>query len=370
MDNNREIIASVIANGHSFTSHRGEFNDPALGRQIDIYDENERLSPSGLARYIIEALQSDATRVFTADAGKSRNGHPTSYIYNTQDNTMLILDANNSTDFGTVYRPNAGHFKFERLRENAGSPPVKKGAKAVQHALDVFENAIFKNNPDALLRLAQEARKLQHPISEPKTLQREHKQAAKNDKTLETQSSAAPKDRPEPQKPEDYIQPEVADILGDTDNTMGFWADKDGRVTHYLNEKRKAVATISPAGQSVHNFKGAEEAYQFFERKIEESVRARGEEPDIVSGGHAGLSAQYKLATGKPPRVGHDLPDIGKQLKRAAQHGCSVHFNKSVQPGDPDVTFAQPLSPVFLPLVRHRLLMGRQEYIDRGMMPT
>lgn len=376
MDNNREIIASVIGNGHSFTSHKAEFGDPTLGREIDINDESGLASPSGLVRYINEALQSDATRVFTADGNKSRNGLPTSYIYNGQDNTLLILDANNSQDFGTIYRPNAGHFKFERLRENAGSPPVRKGVKAVQSALDVFEHAIFEEaivnrNIDSLRRLVQEAQKLQLTVSKPKAFREEQQQAEKENDTAETQNAEAPEEKNNaPENPEDYIHPEIADILSDTENTMGFWADKDARVTHYLNEKQMAVATISPAGQSVHSFNAVKKAYAFFERKMEESARVRGEDPDVVEGGHAGLSAQYKLATGKPPRVGGDLPDIGKQLKRAARHGCSVHFNKSVHPAETqDVTFAQPLSPAFMPLVRHRLLMDRQEYINHSIMP-
>lgn len=372
MNDNNVTIASVIASGHSFHDHKQEFSDPALGREIDITNKNGQAAQSGLARYIIEAMQSDSARVFTASGDKARNGHPTSYIYNTQDNTLLILDANHSKDFGTIFRPNSGNTKFERLRENAGSPPIKKGAKAVQHAIAVFENAIFKKNPEALRTLKQMAERIQVPVHEPKTLVEAHKQAGKPKRPAMSSllAEAAKKPRPEPDKPEDYIQDEVADILSDED-TLGFWADKEARVTHYMNEKRKTVVTLFPSGQKMHSFNKTHDFYEFLDQKIEESARARGEEPELISGGHAALSAQYKETMGKPPRVGSNLSEIGKQLRRAAHNGCTGQFNQSGQRGDSRITLAQPMAPGIMSFIKGRKHAGEasREYADKGLVP-
>lgn len=73
---------------------------------------------------------------------------------------MIILDANNDGDFGTVYRTDPDSRKFERLHEHAGHPSIKRGPNAVNHALHRSETDIYKRNPKAWATLEKKQQNL------------------------------------------------------------------------------------------------------------------------------------------------------------------------------------------------------------------
>lgn len=319
---NRRAIAQNIASGHSFRSHCVEFDDPRYGDPIDITYKGKP-DPVALGVYIEESLASPDTRVFTATP-LGNDKLPTSYIYNEQDNVMIILDANNDGDFGTVYRTDPDSRKFERLHEHAGHPSIKWGPNAVNHALHRFETDIYKRNPKAWATLEKKAAEFKLETVTPSPLAKEQKRATAS------VAKGEQSDRAKQVEDETPLNPAIIDILSDRENTLGFWADKDARVTHYFNEKNQTVVTLSPGNLSMKRFKTTEEAFNHFSEKFDQSVRSRGTTPELIQGGHKALTEHYQNITGHMPKMCKTMRDVAKQIKRI-NLACAEDLGTSIQ---------------------------------------
>lgn len=101
--------------------------------------------------------------------------------------------------------------------------------------------------------------------------------------------------------------------------TIGFWADDHGRVTHYIDNASNTVVTISPSGASVQSFETLQEAQEFFGTKMEEALRARGQFPDLITGGHNALAEAFQATRNFWPRVGATVADVATNIGRVAK---------------------------------------------------
>ena len=118
--------------------------------------------------------------------------------------------------------------------------------------------------------------------------------------------------------------------MSDKENTMGFWADKDARVTHYFNERNHTVVTLSPNNLCVKRFESSQEAFDYFSKKFDQSAQSLGIQPELVQGGHKALTDQYRAVTGHKPKMCKTMRRIAQQLQHV-NLGCVERLSNSIQ---------------------------------------
>lgn len=321
MSDNRTVIAHVVSNGHAWSKHRDEFRDPSYGYTLpENMQRGPTATPNEVTTFIRGVFERSDSLVFNSPPRLPDYPYPTQFIYNEQLNTLVVLNPNSTEHFGSAYRLDGGVQQFRELARNSpGSPRIVSGPNAVNGAIERFENQIFNGPNSAELRatLEQRARIVGADIVDP---------------NARAPAIATDADGPGP-APDDGASPhnvaataaaatglsEEAEAILNRETTVGFWADDHGRVTHYLDEASNTVVTISPSGESIHNFSTLEDAENFFGTKMDEALRARGELPDLIRGGHNALADAFQATRHFWPRVGATVADVGTFLGKTAK---------------------------------------------------
>lgn len=305
MADNRKAIAYAVSTGHAFDPDRGvgkhaaEFKDPSLGPVLDVYDGAGKPDPVKMTNYLDDMMSRPDTQVLT-----SPSKPPVTYIYNPTDNVMLVLDPANTGDFGTVYRPDDGPDKIKNIQRGLANeyphapPAIRGGANAVTGAIQKIQDAILKN-PKAADLLNQKAGDLGVDVVRP--------------------AKPAPvPPQPAPDLPDPNTQ--LADKILQDPDTKGFWADKNGRVMHFLSETDNAVVTITDTGdKKIHVFDTPEEARKYFGEKMDRSWKARGEKPSIHTGSADDLADTFRKTRGIWPKITGGAADVGRFLGKVAK---------------------------------------------------
>ena len=119
---------------------------------------------------------------------------------------------------------------------------------------------------------------------------------------------------------------EIADDILKSSSTEGFWADKNGRVMHFINREQMAVVSITDDGKKIlRQFDNIEDANKFFGEKFNHAWQHANKPPNIIRGNLDNLITEFKATQGIWPRIsgaaGDGMKFLGKVAKVLAVAG-------------------------------------------------
>lgn len=267
-----DTIARAIT-AHSYSNHVHGFNNvhrngTPLSPANSLGDPVPMSSPADMEAHVRNILTDPTTR-FSMDPATGR----TAFYHPETNTTMIFNPAQGDGLAGSIFRSNEGQAYYQRQVDGMRNPIQGNVVQRASHLDDLFSR---HNTAIAAALGAHEANAAAQTLARSQTI-------------LENPA------------------------------TIGFWADDHGRVTHYIDNASNTVVTISPSGASVQSFETLQEAQEFFGTKMDEAFRARGQFPDLITGGHNALAEAFQSTRNFWPRVGATVADVASNIGRVAK---------------------------------------------------